>query len=93
MGLIFVDESGNINLKEKTGYFVTAYVFCEKPKNLRDAMKRVLTRMHSFGKYPDLLNELKFYPQWNKLVDQGYSLSSIIEFKTMIHDVRVQSET
>jgi hypothetical protein len=91
MGHIFVDESSNINFRKKTGYFVTSYVFCKNPEILRDAMNRVLTRMSVFGRYPDLLKELKFYPQWNKLVDIGYSPDSILEYQTQIHNVRIQS--
>ena len=91
MAHIFIDESTSINIKNRTGYFATSYVYCKKPEILREAMNRVLIRMRSFGKYPDMLHELKFYPQWHKLVCLGYSKDSILGFKTLIHDVRIQS--
>jgi hypothetical protein len=91
VGYIFVDESGRINLVQKKGCFIVSYLFCNDPKALRSAMTRQLMRMHIYGKYPEKIKELKFYPQWKRFTQLGYNETQIAKFKKEIHDVRIQT--
>ena len=74
---IFVDESGNAEIKNKQyitnyPYFIFGFTFCNDPITLKTELYNLLTKVHRQKKYAPLLNELKFYP-YNALKKLGYS--------------------
>ncbi len=93
---IFVDESGNAGLKNKSHnskhpYFIIGFTFCKEPLKLKNALYDLLNNLHKDKKYAQKLKELKFYP-YRALQKLGYSQSEI-EQEWQPHFNQVRQET
>ena len=90
---MFIDESGDIGLRPpyKSSHFVIGYVYCKNPDILRIHLKHYMKRLHSSGRYPLKLNELKFWLPWDALKKQGYAKKEMEEYRC--HSQEIQKHT
>ncbi len=90
--VIFVDESGTSGLSPvsiaSSPYYTIGYVYCHEPAQLRTDLKRLLRREHRSGRYPSLLNELKFYLPRTDLIKKGYTPEQLNQYEEYLPDIR-----
>jgi hypothetical protein len=91
-GFIFIEESGSgIIANSQDDFFIVSYLYCNDPSSLRLVMQRHLAKLHNRVKYPYHFQELKFFPKWNILKNNGYSLKDINFYKYLLPSVRLQT--
>lgn len=75
---IFVDESGDFGLTNRSKRFATVgFVYSKNPSLLRKKLRRLLKRYHFKNKYPRHLSELKFMLPYSELIQKDYSVEDL----------------
>lgn len=86
---IFVDESGEIGLSNKSRrYFVLGFVYCKNPSILRNKLTDYLRRCHKNNRYPYTIEELKFSFSRSKLIERGYNEGDLIRFNSFLPKIK-----